>query len=391
MKIHAFVDVYPHPFKPYFDTQFDDWLKAGHDLRVTSLSRFEVPAPLPVQTVDTLRTAMFSVCLKMVFAMLMRPRRSLAAFRSGRTLGERIKTLSLDAQLAGARPDVLFVHNLRTAVRFAYLKRVFRDVPLVMYYHGGELPGVPAVPEGESGRALSAFDLVFSNTRFSVDEIVRRGALCTHLIPVGLRLGAYPCPEGKVYRNGGILRLLGVGRAAPEKGFDLALRALASLRAEGLRDFTFTLVGDGPELPMLRRLASQLGLDSIVEFVGAVPNASIHQHMAHADALLMTSIPANTWQENQACVMQEAMLMGVLVIASDLGGVRESIPEAMRRFLFETGKHEQLARQIRSVMELPDSAIRELAEQGRGFVTSHYDSTRINAELLEIAVGADSR
>jgi glycosyltransferase involved in cell wall biosynthesis len=391
VKIHAFVDVYPHPFKPYFDAQFRNWIDSGHELRVTSLARETAPAPLDVQTVATLRTAPLTVCARILLAALTRPRRSLRAFLYGRTFAERLKVLVRDAQLPRSKPDVMLVHNLASATRFAYLKRVFPDVPLVAYYHGGELPGVPAVPDVESKRALACYDLVFSNTQFSIDDAIRRGALRTHRIPVGLRLSAYTRPAPKVYRAGGVLRLAAIGRASREKGFDIALRALAQLCASGVCNFTFTLIGSGPELPALKKLAADLNLTSRVRFLGTVPNAEIQRHMTDADALLLTSVPANTWEENQACVMQEAMLMGAIVIASDLGGVGESIPPEMRGFMFKPGQQEQLVAQILSLMKLSDSAIHELANAGHKFVTENYDSMKIDAELILIAATAQYR
>jgi glycosyltransferase involved in cell wall biosynthesis len=55
-----------------------------------------------------------------------------------------------------------------------------------------------------------------------------------------------------------------IGRLAPQKGFDLLLRALARLPD----DVTCMIVGDGPERANLERLAADLGLADRVTFTG---------------------------------------------------------------------------------------------------------------------------
>ena len=88
------------------------------------------------------------------------------------SLVEGIKLLALDAQLPLSAPDVFFMHNLAAGARVWYLKRVFPRVPVGLYYHGGEIPGVAAITREQAGRALMGTDLVLTNTQSSAGEIV---------------------------------------------------------------------------------------------------------------------------------------------------------------------------------------------------------------------------
>jgi glycosyltransferase involved in cell wall biosynthesis len=82
-------------------------------------------------------------------------------------------------------------------------------------------------------------------------------------------------------------RLLGLGRYAPVKGWDVALRALADLP-----DATLTI--HGPELtdadrahrPQLERLADELGVRERVTFGGEVAYANVPQLLGLADAVV---------------------------------------------------------------------------------------------------------
>jgi glycosyltransferase involved in cell wall biosynthesis len=63
--------------------------------------------------------------------------------------------------------------------------------------------------------------------------------------------------------------LLAVGRLAREKGFDLLLHALVTVR-EAQPGVQLQITGEGPEESALKALCSQLGLESAVHFLGHV-------------------------------------------------------------------------------------------------------------------------
>jgi glycosyltransferase involved in cell wall biosynthesis len=100
----------------------------------------------------------------------------------------------------------------------------------------------------------------------------------------GIDVAALPCvPE----RRPPLRRLLGLGRYAPVKGWDTALRALAELP-----DATLTLHGpqltdaDRAYLPQLESLARELGVAERVTFGGEVAYASVPQLFGLADAVV---------------------------------------------------------------------------------------------------------
>ena len=75
--------------------------------------------------------------------------------------------------------------------------------------------------------------------------------------------------------------LLAIGRLAPEKGIDLLLRALVTVRRQ-YPSANLTILGAGPDEPVLKALCHSLGLEKCVRFAGYVqqpydfyPGASI--------------------------------------------------------------------------------------------------------------------
>ena len=72
------------------------------------------------------------------------------------------------------------------------------------------------------------------------------------------------------------------GRIAPEKNLPALLKA-ARLVADRHQEFRLVVLGDGPDLPALRRQAEAMGLAEVALFPGAVPHEEVAPFCAAAD------------------------------------------------------------------------------------------------------------
>jgi glycosyltransferase involved in cell wall biosynthesis len=106
--------------------------------------------------------------------------------------------------------------------------------------------------------------------------------------------------------------LVGVGRLADHKGFDLLIRAHADVLAAGL-PHRLVLLGQGEREQELKGLAAELGVTDSVMFPGFVSNP--FPVVAGAAALCGPSR-----FEGWGRMLAEALAIGVPVIASDLAG-----------------------------------------------------------------------
>ncbi len=135
------------------------------------------------------------------------------------------------------------------------------------------------------------------------------------------------------------------GRLLSRKGIPLALHSLKKLLDNG-GTFRLKIAGTGPEEEHFRQLASSLGIEAQVDFLGLVSNmASFYQEI---DAFLCPSVT-----EPFGLVAAEAGAYGVPVIASAVDGLAEVIKSGQTGLLvpptlslkeYETlgGKPEQL-------------------------------------------------
>jgi glycogen synthase len=111
-----------------------------------------------------------------------------------------------------------------------------------------------------------------------------------------------------------------VGRLVYEKGFHLALDALAPL-VHRLRDVRFVVAGTGSAEAELKRQARRLRLTRHGTFLGWVGDDMLHALYRVADLCIVPSI-----YEPFGLVALEAMASGCLCVVADTGGLREVVP-----------------------------------------------------------------
>jgi glycosyltransferase involved in cell wall biosynthesis len=112
-----------------------------------------------------------------------------------------------------------------------------------------------------------------------------------------------------------------VGRLAPSKRITDILRAFAAYR-DLAGPARLWLVGSGAVgyTRRLKEMASKLGIDGEVEFLGRLPDERKYRRMGEARALLLTSV-----REGWGLVVTEAAARGTPAIVYDVAGLRDSV------------------------------------------------------------------
>ena len=109
--------------------------------------------------------------------------------------------------------------------------------------------------------------------------------------------------------------LVTVGALIPRKGQVFAIEAVAQITGTRL-----AIIGDGPDLEMLRQLSRDQGVSDRVHFLGSIPHSEIARYVQAADICVLPSESegiANAWIEALAC--------GTPLVITDAGGAREVI------------------------------------------------------------------
>jgi len=145
-------------------------------------------------------------------------------------------------------------------------------------------------------------------------------------------------------------RLLCLGRAVREKGFDLALEAVARLvhRYPALH---LVVAGDGPERPALEQQAKELGISRQVEFRGWVHPEEVLNLINRVTAVLL---PSRQRFEALPLAGLQAALMGRPVIGARVGGMDEVVVHGETGYLFKEEDVAKLASAIEELLSRPE-------------------------------------
>jgi glycosyltransferase involved in cell wall biosynthesis len=171
----------------------------------------------------------------------------------------------------------------------------------------------------------------------------------------------------------GPLRVLLVGRATPEKGFQDVIEAAASLP-----DVQVTLCGAGDMLEELTARARACGVK--FRALGFVDAAEVVREMARSHVLVQPSLTTATWAEQFGRAVAEAMTVGLPCLVSDSGELPHLVdhdPQA----IFAEGDVDDLCRCLRSMTD--PAALRALAARQHSLAAT-WSPERAGAAVADL-------
>jgi D-inositol-3-phosphate glycosyltransferase len=153
--------------------------------------------------------------------------------------------------------------------------------------------------------------------------------------------------------------VLFVGRIEPLKGIDVLIEAAAKV------DGAFRVLvvgGDGKDAERKERLsvlASALGLKDRITFIDAVPHADLPLYYNAADICVVPS-----YYESFGLVALEAMACGVPVVASRVGGLKDTVIDGRTGYLVPWRCPEPFAERLELLLS-NEPLRRNLGREGR--------------------------
>ncbi len=175
------------------------------------------------------------------------------------------------------------------------------------------------------------------------------------------------------------LEILSVARQYQRKDTATLLRALPVLERAGV-PARLRVIGGGPELARLEKLARGLDLSRPVQFLGPVED-SARVRAAYRDAHLFC-LPS--LQEGFGLVFLEAMASGLPIVAARAGATPEVVGSGAGGRLFAPGDHEELGHALVELARNPELRER-MTEAGyrrvRTFSLSHLADRFVEASL----------
>ncbi|WP_343049108.1 glycosyltransferase family 4 protein [Nocardioides perillae] len=254
--------------------------------------------------------------------------------------------------------DVVHVHTERMALAVGLHQRPLKLPTLVSLHAADSTPQIVRVhcKRRRLARALGNADHVVL-----VGDVLKRyfgpclNPASTTTLHNGFKLEKDSGPDPTRWQ--GAMRLVSVSRLFEGKGLHLVLQALAQLRP-GL-DWTYEVIGSGPEESRLQTLAAQLGVADRVTFLGPLPHEVVMKRLASAEVFVLPS-----FYEAFGVAHLEAMAAGCLTIGVDGQGPSEFIESGRTGYLVPPRDVDSIVEVLRAVIADPDSS-RLIAEAGQ--------------------------
>ncbi len=163
------------------------------------------------------------------------------------------------------------------------------------------------------------------------------------------------------------------GRLSPEKGINYLLEAMKLLPKIKLK-----VVGRGSQESELRIMNKELG-NKNVEFVGFKVGAELKKLIANSRFTILPSV----WYEVFGLSILESFASGKSVIASDIGGIPETVKDKFNGLLFEPGNVDDCAEKISRLWSNP-LLCRKMGKNARECVEKKFGPEEHYEKLMNI-------
>ncbi len=222
-----------------------------------------------------------------------------------------------------------------------------------------------------AGRLYTRADAVVTYGPHVSAYVAARGARNVHVAPQAVDNDFWGAavvspPQVAGWPEEAAPRFLFVGRAAPEKGLDVLLRAWGAVR-ERLPGAALVLAGVGGGFSTPGPAAGVLALDPL-------PPTGLRDVYAASDVLVLPSVATATFLEPWGLVVNEAMNRGLAVIASDAVGAAAGglVRDRTNGLIVPAGDAAGLAEAM-AVLGEDRAMLERLADNGREDVRAYTE------------------
>jgi len=170
------------------------------------------------------------------------------------------------------------------------------------------------------------------------------------------------------------VRLIMVARFSDQKDHSLLIKAVSELNTKS--SYVIDLVGDGPLLEKCKEQVNSMGIKDRVNFLGA--RTDVPELLMKSQAYLLIS----KWEGFPRSIL-EAMRAGLPVLASDVGGTRESVADGKTGFLLPRGDIDALKKRLAEIIDSPALRV-DMGQSGRLRFLKNFTFDHMVAKTVSI-------
>ena len=173
--------------------------------------------------------------------------------------------------------------------------------------------------------------------------------------------------------------ILMAGVVHKQKGMHIGLKIFAEMKKKN-PEAKMVIVGDGPQLESLKKLAKRLTIENEVIFCGFIPNEETYLYYNTADIFLNPTIRV----EGLPIVTLEAMACGLPVVVSRIGGTQSTIDDGVSGFFVRPKDNRLLIKKTVQILNDPILS-KKMGENGRQKVLVKFSKEKMISDYLNIS------
>jgi glycosyltransferase involved in cell wall biosynthesis len=260
--------------------------------------------------------------------------------------------------------DIIHAHwVIPNALVASFVTQSWR-VPLVISTHGSDIffaqkqPALGALARWTFSRA-SAVTACSPDLQQGAQKLGADPAK-VHLIPWGADVDQFQLLQpnddlrDQLKLQPDQLVILSLGRLVRKKGVEYLVRAMAHV-IENYPNVCCLIGGDGPEKTTLQQLATALGVDKHVRFMGAVSWDQVPQYLRLCDLFVVPSIYDEHGNvDGMPTTILEAMAAAKPVVGSNIAGIPLVVSHGETGLLVQEKDVKDLARRLLDLLKAPE-------------------------------------
>jgi colanic acid/amylovoran biosynthesis glycosyltransferase len=258
------------------------------------------------------------------------------------------------------------------------------DKPCVVSFHGADVALKEELPDyrRKLRRLFQKVPLVLARSQSLAERLIQFGCPPEKLRinRTGIPLEQFPFVARQPPQEGR-WRVMQACRLIEKKGVATSLRAFAIFKKDH-PNAEFIVAGKGPLQPELQMLAAGLGISRDVHFVGFVPTHKLYELYASAHLFVHPSeMPPDENQEGVPNSILEAMATGLVVAATQHGGIPEAVEHARTGWLVPEEDHVALATAMHHITQ-SNGELAAMSRAASRAVQERFEQ-RAQARMLE--------
>lgn len=181
--------------------------------------------------------------------------------------------------------------------------------------------------------------------------------------------------------------IISVGRLVEFKGYLVALDIINEINKRSI-NFTYTIIGDGPQYDILSEVIERYTLQNKVKIIKGLDHANVLHLLKKSQIYLYPGIRDQTGRaETQGLANLEAMANGLVIVASDIGGVPDYVVHNKTGFLCEPGNVDQFVEKLLWIMQNYSSDdMVKIRQNAIAEVENNYCQEKLNEKLLSLLI-----